>query len=171
MFKNKTVLTKSAPILATLVFVSVGMAEERYGGEMTGYAGMQHFPGVTNALLGGAIGTPIGQKSQFFMETGYVPMGSGDKLVNFAAGFTVGLPSRSDSWTPYLTFLGGLGRQMGNGSGENDATYGAGVGVRYFFGPRWGVRPEIRWQRYQGTSGGVNSYVFSTGVFYRFGGK
>ena len=159
--------------MAVLFMASACMAgePERYGGEVDGYAGMQHFPGVTKALLGGAIGKPIGQRSQLFVESGYIPFGGGNKMVNLAGGLNVGLPSGSDTVAPYLTFLGGLGREMGNGAGANRVTYGAGFGVRYFLAKQWGIRPEFRWQRYQVAEGGVNSYAFSVGLFYRFGGN
>ena len=145
---------------------------EGYRGEVIGFGGLQHFPGVTKASLGGAAGVTFAGNSVLFAETSYVPQGEGVKLLNWVGGLNIGFPTRVDRFVPYFTALGGLGRWSGQGAAAaNDATFGAGFGARYFLGPRWGVRPEFRWQRYQRAAGGVNSYSFSAGLFYRFGAR
>jgi hypothetical protein len=144
---------------------------DNFRGEIAGLGGMQHLPGVTKAMVGGEIGRTISTHSLLFAETSYVPLGFGDKLVNFTGGVNIGFATSMDKLVPYLSVVGGLGRSSGNGSSENDATFGIGFGTRYFVGRNWGVRPVFRWQRYQQSAGGVNTYVFTAGLFYRFGDR
>src|SRR5436305_14554055 len=59
---------------------------DTFRGEIGGFGGMQHLPGATKTVVGGQIGRTIGAHSLLFAETSYVPLGSGDKLVNFMGG-------------------------------------------------------------------------------------
>jgi hypothetical protein len=156
-----------------LVFCACACAAEEssYKGEINGFGGMQHFPGTTKGMLGGTIAAPLGQNSQIFGETSYTPMGEGTKLVNLGGGLDLGFRRSIGKFAPFVTVLGGVGRLSGFGASEKDATFGAGFGARYFLARNWGVRPEFRWQRYQASGGGVNSYVFRVGLFYRFGSR
>jgi hypothetical protein len=137
--------------LVMLILAIAGRAAEgeHYAGEIAGYGGMQHFPGVTKALLGGQIGSIIGKQSLVFVETSYAPLGEGNNLINFGGGLHIGIPTSIEKLVPYFSVVGGLGRFSGNGESANRAMYGAGFGARYFVGDRWGVRPEFRWQRYR----------------------
>lgn len=160
-------------VLLAVSSASVWAADgEGYKGEVVGFGGLQHFPGVTKASLGGAVGATFAHNSVLFAETTYAPIGEGVKLLNWVAGVDIGFSTRVDRLVPYFTAFGGLGQWSGNGArAENNATFGAGFGARYFLGPRWGFRPEFRWQRYQEAAGGVNSYSFAAGLFYRFGSR
>jgi hypothetical protein len=144
---------------------------EGYKGEVAGFGGLQHFRDSTKATIGGQIGSTFAGNSMVFVETAYVPSYSeGAKLVNFLGGVNIGFPTRLDKLVPYFGVFGGLGRFSGQGVvSESAASFGLSFGARYFLGPRWGVRPEFRWQRYQESGQGLNSYSFSTGLFYRFG--
>jgi hypothetical protein len=137
---------------------------------VVGYGGFQHFPGKTNGQLGGAIGRVFGGNSVVFAETSYAPLGGGKNLVNFGGGLNFGFPTHLDKLVPYVVVAGGLGRSMVSGGGSsNDVMFAAGFGARYFIGSNWGVRPEVRFQRYQESDGGINTYIFTGGLFYRFG--
>jgi hypothetical protein len=152
--------------------VLVCAAEEgSYKAEVTGFGGIQHFPGASKAMVGGAFGGALGKSSQLFVESNYAPLGFGTKLVSFGGGLNIGLGVPAEKLAPYVSVVGGLGLFSGYGETEKAASFGAGIGVRYFLGPNWGVRPEFRWQRFQASGGGLNSYVLTAGLFYRFGSK
>ncbi len=155
--------------VATMTLLTGGTAWAGEG-ELAGFGGFQHIPDSTKGTVGGAIGRVIGGNSLIFGETSYSPLGYGEKLVTFGGGFQFGIPTRMDKLVPYVVVVGGLGRDMVKGDGSsNSAMFGAGFGARYFLGSHWGVRPEFRWQRYQQTQGGDNTYLFTAGLFYRFG--
>jgi hypothetical protein len=147
---------------------------EDYKGEVVGYGGFQHFPGsyyylipgTTDAQVGGAVGRVFGGNSVLFGETSYA---SGYKIANFGGGVNFGFRTKLDKVVPYVVVAGGLGRDTSGSSGSNSAMFAAGFGARYFIGSNWGVRPEFRFQRYQESNGGLNTYVFTAGLFYRFG--
>jgi hypothetical protein len=144
---------------------------EGYRGEIVGIGGLQHAPGVTYGQLGGGVGSTVGRNSLVFLETSYTPEGGGDKLVSFMGGLNIGFATSIDKLVPYVAVVGGLGRDSDGHGATNSAAFGAGFGARYYIGTNWGFRPEFRWQRYQRSGGGVNSYIFTAGLFYRFGSK
>jgi hypothetical protein len=45
----------------------------------------------------------------------------------------------------------------------NDAYLGAGGGVRFYVGKNWGFKPEVRYQRYQGSILAANSVSIHSG--------
>jgi hypothetical protein len=149
---------------------------EDYKEEVVGYGGFQHFPdipipglfaipGAPHVQVGGAIGRVFGGNSVLFAETSYAPS-SAYKMANFGGGVNFGFPTKFDKLVPYVVVAGGLGRDT-TGSGSNGAMFAAGFGARYFIGSNWGLRPEFRFQRYQDR--GLNTYVFTAGLFYRVG--
>lgn len=155
-------------------------ADGGYSGEVIGFGGFQHISLIGNkAQFGGAIGYKVGHATQIFGEVSSASLGCsfqsivaydqcGGRVLNLTGGLNIGIPIHSEKTVPYITVLGGLGHF----TGENDALFGAGGGVRQFIGSNWGVRPEFRWQRYQSfgdQAGGINTYAFSVGLFYQFG--
>ena len=137
--------------------------------EVVGYGGFQHFPGAAKGQVGGAIGRVPDGNSVVFAETSYAPLGFGENVLNFGGGFNFGFRTRIDNLVPYILVFGGLGRDMVSGGGSsNYVLFGAGFGA-HFLGSNWGVRPEFRWQRYQHSGDGANTFVFVAGLFYRFG--
>jgi hypothetical protein len=158
---------------AMLLFPVLVCAAEAgsYKAEVTGFGGIHHFPGASKAMVGGAIGGALGTNSQLFVESNYAPLGFGTKLVSFGGGLNIGLGAPAEKLAPYVIVAGGLGLFSGSGESEKAASFGAGIGVRYFLGTNWGVRPEFRWQRFQASGGGLNSYLLTAGLFYRFGSK
>ena len=102
-------------------------------------------------------------------------------LASFGGGFDYSFGS-SRRIVPYIVTAAGIGHFYAKGSGSgggvsatvsfpvtNDAYYGFGGGARIFFGPKWGIKPEFRYQRYQGSLLTVNSYISTVSLFFRFG--
>ena len=61
--------------------------------------------------------------------------------------------------------------------GQNGYYFAFGGGTTIFVGPRWGIRPEFRYERdqflanSQFAAGGQNVPQFLVSVFYQFGGR
>jgi hypothetical protein len=157
--------------------------------------------GGTNALVGATVGGKIADTLRLFGEFGYSPLGSFSggvadiasgvsgldvtakaRLYQVGGGMDLSLPGGSRA-TPYIVVATGWGRINVTGSARSgtqnvsvtlnsNALYlGVGGGVRLYAGRNWGVKPEFRYQRYASTDGNANSYQFTAGVFYQFGGE
>jgi hypothetical protein len=54
----------------------------------------------------------------------------------------------------------------------NSVYSGFGGGVRVYVGEHWGVKPEVRYQRYlSSVAQGTNSVLYTVGIFYQFGDR
>jgi hypothetical protein len=179
---------------ALLLLAAGGQANAQ--SEVTAYGGVTHFGsgGGTHALGGAAYGYNINERAQVFGELNYTPLGSSTifsdypgvttsgsaKALNVGAGVLYNAGSNSSRAKPYLLATVGDGiirasytirSAAGNVSvsGSSNQVYaGVGGGVRLLVGDRWGVRPEVRYQRYL-QDGGGNSLMVNVGVFFQFG--
>jgi hypothetical protein len=147
--------------------------------EITGYGGLAH-SGGTHATFGGAVGFRVSDPIQLFGEANYIPLGSynafgisgSSKLVNFGGGLNYNFTTRSSQFAPYLVAAAGLGHSSasfsGYGSASDNSVYaGFGAGFRYKLGTSWGIRPEVRYQRYL-QNGGSNLLLITGGIYYQF---
>lgn len=104
-------------------------------------------------------------------------------LANYGGGVDYSLGS-SRRVTPYLVTAIGVGHFYAKGSASgggvsattslsisNDIYYGIGGGARIYFGKHWGIKPEFRYQRYDGTLLTANSLITTVSLFWRSGGN
>jgi hypothetical protein len=155
--------------------------------------------GGTHPLFGGAAAFGLGDNFHLFGEFSYIPLPSSSgsatlssgatvtgsqsaKLADFGGGLDYSFLSSQSKLRPYVVGAFGLAHTFdtlslsANGTsasvsmGSNGFYAGAGGGVRLYVGKRWGLKPEVRYQRYQSTQGGgSNTVMYTVGVFYRFG--
>ena len=153
--------------------------------------------GGNHLHLGGTFGAAVRERLFVFGELGYAPLtgnstttvvdgvpvriSASAKLVDFGGGVQYNLPT-DWNFEPYVVGAVGAGRTSASGSAhvpgsnidvslstsDTKARLGVGVGVRYYVSERWGVRPELRIDRYLGT-GGTTAVRYTVGVFYQFG--
>lgn len=153
--------------------------------------------GGNHPHLGGTFGAAARERLFVFGELGYAPLAAEStttvvdgspvnisasaKLLDFGVGVQVTLPT---DWTfePYVVGAVGAGRISASGSAhvpdsnidvsmnmsDTKARVGGGVGVRFYLSEKWGIRPELRIDRYLGTSGST-AFRYTVGLFYQFG--
>jgi len=192
MISHKTILV-SCLLAGTLLFTTAAFAEDGKG-EVAGFGGGIAMTGGagTHALVGGSAGVRIVTHLRLFGEFTYSQLGSysaseegvsasvKDKLYGFGGGVDYSFGS-SKRLVPYFVAAVGAGHESlgvsasagGATASENLATsnsvyLGVGGGVRFYAGDNWGIKPEVRYQRYSGSNGG-SSAVFTVGIFYQFG--
>jgi len=152
--------------------------------------------GFTKVTFGGSAAARIGSVTQIFGEFGYVPLESGSmngnmfgydyagsyssKLYQGLGGVRIHFPV-SDKFLPFAFGAGGIGRASasatatvsgvsGTGSsGENAAIVAFGGGVTCVLGKSWGLRPEVRYQRYHFSDGSLGAVMARMGIFFQFG--
>lgn len=106
------------------------------------------------------------------------------KLYNFGGGFDYSFGSSTRA-VPYVLGVIGIGHSAIAATGvgtmgtvratadlsesSNAVYYGGGGGIRLYAGPHWGIKPEFRYQRYQDSGGGVNTFAYTVGLFFQFG--
>jgi hypothetical protein len=187
------VLLSGAFLLASLAYADSSIEIAGYGGGMT-----LDQSGGTHAVAGGSAGIHFG-KAAVFGEFNYVPLASAsasgnvmgisvtsqgsEKLYNFGGGFTYDFGS-STRVVPYVLGVLGVGHSSVKATGSaanlgpfsisvnasDNAVYGGGgAGVRLYAGQHWGIKPEVRFQRYQQSGGGGNTVLYTVGLFYQFG--
>jgi hypothetical protein len=187
------VLLAGASILSTMTWAN-GLEVSGFGGGITADQG-----GGTHPLVGGAAAYALGDNFHLFGEFSYSPLASASfsatnssgvtasgsesaKLANFGGGLDYTFLSPHSKLRPYVTGAFGLAHQYGTASesdgygnsvsvsASSNAFYAAvGGGVRLYVGKRWGLKPEVRYERFQNTQGGNNTVMYTVGVFYRFG--
>ena len=153
--------------------------------------------GGNHAHLGGTFGAAARERLFVFGELGYAPLtgrstttvvdgvpvniSASAKLLDFGGGVQVIFPT-DWNFEPYVIGAVGAGRISTSGSAhvpgsnidvsmsvsDTKARVGGGVGVRYYLSEKWGIRPELRIDRYLGT-GGSTAFRYTVGVFYQFG--
>jgi hypothetical protein len=104
-------------------------------------------------------------------------------LANFGGGvdYSIGASRRV---VPYIVSAVGVGHFYAKGSASGDGTsasvsfsvandvyYGIGGGARVYLGKHWGIKPEFRYQRYNGTLLHANSFISTVSFFWRSGGN
>jgi hypothetical protein len=184
-------LQRSWWIAMAFVVLAVTPLAAAGGGDVFGQVGVVSIGdgGGTHALAGGGASGMVGDRVGVFGEFNYIPMGdfgeSGEgvnvssKTLMFGAGVRVYIPG-TGKVRLYIPVAGGGLRttvsasangSSGSASG-NGGYFGAGFGAE--IGNKFGVRPELRYSRYQlsfgGVSGGSNVISVAAGIFYRFGG-
>ena len=106
------------------------------------------------------------------------------KLYNFGGGVEYGFGSSTRA-VPYVLGAIGIGHSALTGTGtgsmgsvrasadisesSNALYFGGGGGIRLYAGQHWGIKPEFRYQRYQQSEGGGNTFVYTVGLFFQFG--
>ncbi len=153
--------------------------------------------GGNHAYLGGTFGTAVRDRLFVFGELGYAPLtgkstttvvdgtpvriSASAKLVDFGGGAQFILMPGS-KFEPYVIGAVGGGRFSASGSTEVPGTnlkvstsvsdtqvrLGGGAGLRYYVSENWGIRPELRVDRYFGDQGST-AFRYTVGVFYQFG--
>lgn len=152
----------------------------------------------THGLIGANAAFRLGDKAHLFGEFSWSPLASATvqassggvnatatgnvNLASFGGGFDYGFGS-SERVIPYLVTAAGVGHFYATGSASatngntanvslslaNDAYFAAGAGVRLYVGKSWGFKPEVRYQRYQGSTLSANSVIYTVGLFWQFG--
>lgn len=192
MFNHKTIqvycLLAGTFLFSATAFAQGGAGEIAvFGGGTALSAG-----GGTHALVGASAGVRVSGGLRIFGEFGLVPLAAinesyeginasaTDRLYNFGGGLDYSFGS-SKTVVPYVLGAAGLSHQSvsatANSSGfsatvgmaANSAYFGGGAGVRLYIGQKWGVKPEVRYQRYQNSGGSANAADFTVGLFYEFG--
>lgn len=167
--------------------------------EVSGFGGLFHGlgeGGFSKASFGGSGAARLGAKVQLFGEFGVVPVESlkesgsvqgysytatgSSKMYNGIGGVRYHFIT-SSRFMPYIVAAGGLSLEVVSATAVVSGTkttlsesqyvgvYGFGGGVTCLAGSKWGVRPEVRYQRHQYSDGAVNALLVTVGVFYQFG--
>jgi hypothetical protein len=167
--------------------------------EVSGFGGLFHGieeGGFSKASFGGSVAARVGEKVQLFGEFGYVPVDSlqesgtvqgysytatGSYRMYSGIGGMRYHFSTSSRFMPYVVAAGGLDHEVASGTAvvsgykatatqsTNAGIFGFGGGLTCFAGSKWGVRPEVRYQRHQYSDGGANALLLTVSVFYQFG--
>jgi opacity protein-like surface antigen len=193
MNRNVCIL-RAAAFVGTLGLLSGAFAADSVKSEVSGYGGGASLSdgGGTHGIAGGTAGVNVSEKLHVFADVNYVPLGkssfayggsgvsSSAKLINFGGGVSSAFMSQGSKVSPYVLGVFGVGRasakvsvtvagqSTSEGASDTNPYLGGGVGLRYMVGENWGVRPEVRYQRYL-TDGGGHVLMFTAGVFFQFG--
>lgn len=159
---------------------SVVAAEEgKY--EVAGTVGAWHLFGncpETDVALGGRVGVNTSDKSNFFGEFLFVPNKPLDaksaRLMMIGPGYRATVAKSGENILHHVVITGGLVRQTvdfgGYTASKNGGYFGGGYAASLKVAPGWAIRPEIRFQREQGASGGgANTLLIIVGINRRFG--
>ncbi len=196
---NRTVVLRGLVLLAGASFFSAitwadGVEVSGSGGGITLDGG-----GGTHAVIGATGAYRLGDHVHLFGEFSYSTLASSSfstsasgvsvtgnarvKLANFGGGADYSFRSSEAKVRPYITGALGVGHFYGTGSGTGsngvsanvsigvtNALYsGVGGGIRLYLGQHWGLKPEVRYQRYQSSLIGSNTVQYTVGLFYEFG--
>jgi hypothetical protein len=165
----------SFALMVCWLFLAPGSAKAQ-GGEVLGYFGGATVSGGVGShpALGVAVGANTNRVMQLFAQLNYVPTGSGGVsgyIVDFGGGLELRFRIPHTKVAPYGLATIGLGHahaSAGNFSAsDNSFFYGLGGGFRYYVGRNWGLRPELRFQKYTGQGRG-HLALYTVGVFYQF---
>lgn len=170
------------------------------GGEVSGFGGAMTFSGGvgTHGAAGAGAAYRFGDNIHLFGDFSYTTLASQTassggvtatgtaKLASFGGGFDYSFGSSDSKLRPYVTASLGVGHFYATGSGPgvnvslgiaNEFYTGLGGGVRLYVGKNWGIKPEVRYQRYfngqssllGGGIGGISAVLYTGGIFYQFG--
>ncbi len=158
-------------LVGTLLYTGVAFGAS---GEVSAFGGGTTFTGgggsATHGLFGGSGGIMAHERTLLFGEYSAIPISVLSKsyfLSNFGGGIDYSFKDRGASKVvPYaLVAAGGTHSSFGGASGYY---FGVGGGARMYAGKNWGVKPEVRYQRYGG-NGSANAFTYTVGVFFQFG--
>jgi len=164
-----------------------------YGGlfSFTGDGGGSH------GFLGATVGKNTSDRLHLFGDFSYVPLGSESfsgsysgisvnskasaKAMNFGGGLHVSVGPSKNAFAPYVSAVGGGFHSWisasASGGGVSTSTrkslanggyFGGGLGVRYFAGKSWGLRPEFQYRHYRYSEGSDNVILLNVGLFKQF---
>jgi hypothetical protein len=163
-------------------------------GEVGGTIGYAHVDGVTSNnhfAFGGSGIYNLNQVVAVGFEYSYTPLGS-EAIEGIKAsehlqtyGGVARFSFSGSSVAPYaLVGFGGVDGKavatyegMTVSDGQSGYYFALGGGASIFFGPRWGIRPEFRYERQQFVANtqfeafGQNDVQGLVSVFYQFGGR
>ena len=163
-----------AVLLLICLFAIAGTAAA--SDEVAGYFGGATLSGGggSHPAIGAAIAANTNRVLQLLGEINYVPTGSpgfSASLVDFDGGIQIRFRVPRTKVEPYALGVIGLGHFSASAGSFSSTTnsffYGLGGGFRYFVGRNWGLRPELRFQKYT-SSGGGHLGMYTVGVFYQF---
>jgi hypothetical protein len=186
-----------APVIFLLAVSSPALAQGIAAGsvEAAGTFGYAHVDGVTSNnhfAFGGSGLYNFNQVVAAGFEYSYTPLGSetisgvsASEHLQTYGGVARFSFSDSSSVVPYaLVGFGGANEKavasfegVSASAGQSGYYFAFGGGATIFVGPRWGIRPEFRFERqqfgagYQLASFGQNDIQGLVSVFYQFGGR
>lgn len=194
---SKQVLRSLVIFAAASVFTAVTWAA---GVEVSGFGGALTMDGGvgTHPTYGGSAAVLLGDNVHVFGEfsmsnllseqvsSGSMTATGTAKLANYGGGVDYSFGSSSSRFRPYVLAGIGVGHFYATGSGggtsvslglTNQFYTAFGGGLRMYLGKQWGLKPEVRYQRYfssessliGGAVGGSNVVQYTVGVFYQFG--
>ncbi len=191
MFNRSAALRGLVLLAGASLFTTVTWAEG--GIEVSASAGgVWYGAGVgTHPVVGAGAAFGLSDHFHLLTEFDYTPLGSGSvsgagvsasgsaSLFGFGGGVDYSFRDVETKVRPYFTGVVGLDHSSANFSTNSAATgpvsiagsansvyYGGGGGIRLFLGQKWGLKPEVRYQRSVDTGNGV---LFTLGFFYHFG--
>ena len=179
-------------LTATILFVSSVTARAQvmgHSGDIAGYAGYLYVSDQNHdistsdnhGIYGFNGGYNVSPYVAIIGEYGFAPLysQSGDsvhgQLYGGGARFNFNPNSRVVGYGVF-TVGGDKFSLSGGGTSEsiNGYYFGFGGGASCYVGKNWGIRPEFKYLRPEGSSGGVsqsfNSFAMTGGVFVQFGG-
>lgn len=185
----RIVLLTAGILVASESIQAAGLEVAGYGGGLSMDGGIG-----THSMFGGQAGIRFAHHFQVFGEgnltqllsttesTSTTTATAKAKLANYGGGFEVGLGS-GRKLSPYFVTAAGVGRIYVTGSGSstsgatvnlslpvtNMAYYGVGGGFRFYLGKNWGIKPEVRYQRYQNSLYSANAATYAVGLFWHSG--
>ncbi len=173
-------------ILVVLAAASAAPAVIWAGGaEVSGFGGGMTLGGGlgTHGVFGGSAAVRIGDHIHVFGDIDHSTILSESisgvtgtaGLTNFGGGLDYSFGPSTSKLRPYVTAGLGAGHFSAGAGGVNvsigNSVYSAfGGGVRVYVGEHWGVKPEVRFQRYlSSVAQGTNGAIYTVGLFYQFG--
>jgi outer membrane protein W len=185
-------LLASVSLCSSAVWAS-GFEVSGFGGAITMDGGVG-----THATYGGGAAFLLGDNVHIFGEfstatlattsvsSGSVTATGSAKLANYGGGVDYSFGSADSKFRPYVLAGLGVGHYYATGSGggtsvslgiTNEISYSFGGGVRVYLGKHWGLKPEVRYQRYGSANAaligatvpGANTVQYTGGIFYQFG--
>jgi hypothetical protein len=192
MFFHKTIRVHWL-LAGALLLSASAFAQEEGKVEVAAFGGVSYSISdqSVHPLFGGSVDARVVDHLRVFGEFSIVPLASAtesesgvvvngsEKLTSFGGGLNYGFGS-SKRVVPYVLLAVGDGRlsasatanvngySVSAGMASNSIYFGVGGGARIYIGEHWGIKPEVRIQRY-GISNVFSTAAFSAGVFYQFG--
>jgi hypothetical protein len=191
---NRSVVSRGLVLLAgASIFSTITWAA---GAEVSGLGGGITLDGGagTHADYGGSGAYRLGENIHLFGEFNFSTLATTSmssngvnatgsaKLANYGGGVAYSFRVPDSKLRPYATVALGAGHFYGTGSATSNGTTtnvsigianalytGVGGGVRFYLGKHWGLKPEVRYQRYQSSLFQANTVVYTVGLFYQFG--
>lgn len=191
MFYRNAALQSLVLLAGVSLFSSVTWAAG--GIEVSGLAGGAWYGGGggTHPLVGAGAAFGLSDRFHLLAEFDYTPLGSASltadgvsasgssALFGFGGGVDYSFRDVEAKVRPYVAGVVGLDHSSASVSATSAATgalsfsldtnsvyYGGGGGIRLFLGQKWGLKPEVRYQRSVDTGNGI---LFTLGFFYHFG--